>query len=157
MGKRWRCWLGITCRAMELASCFLKTPCEVISEEYTSDYSEAMWECVCVIASLRLSWGIFRNLWILGVLMLVVKKTGMKQSEWVKHTPPWCWPYMLGTLCVDVPGKYTLGSGTDYMLNEVQRQVIKCTCVMGPCRRTLSWSNFKRVNFEIIQAGFKLE
>ena len=24
---------------------FLRTPGEVISEEYTSDYGEAMWEC----------------------------------------------------------------------------------------------------------------
>ena len=27
-----------------------------------------------------------------------VKKMEMKQSEWVKHTPPWHWPYTLGTL-----------------------------------------------------------
>ena len=45
----------------------------------------------------------------MGVLMLVVKKTGMKQSKWVKHTPPWHWPYMLGSSDVDVSKKYTFG------------------------------------------------
>ena len=66
---------------------------------------------------------------------------------------PVCW----GPSGVDVLGKYTLGSGTDCMLNEVRQQVVECACVMGPCWRTLSWSNFRRVLFEIPQAGIKLE
>ena len=47
---------------------------------------------------------------------------------------PVCW----GPSGVDVPGKYTFGSRTDCMLNEVRWQVVECACVMGPCRRTLS-------------------
>ena len=43
------------------------------------------------------------------MLMLVVKKKGMKQSEWVKHMPPWHWSYMLGSSGVDVSEKYTFG------------------------------------------------
>ena len=65
--------------------------------------------------------------------MLVMKMMGMKQSEWVKHMPPWYWPCMLGTPGVDVPGKYTFGSGTDCILNEVRWQVVECACVMGLC------------------------
>ena len=67
------------------------------------------------------------------MLMLVMKMTGMKQSEWVKHTPHGVGPVCWGPSGVDVPGKYTFGSGTDCILNEVRRQVIECACVMGPC------------------------
>ena len=65
--------------------------------------------------------------------MLVMKMTGMKQSEWVKHMPPGAGPVCWGPSGVDVLGKYTLGSETDCMLNEVRRQVIEDVCVMGPC------------------------
>ena len=63
--------------------------------------------------------------------MLVMKITRMKQSEWVKlhGVGPICW----GPSGVDVPGKYTFGSGTDCILNEVRRQVVECACMMGPC------------------------
>ena len=56
--------------------------------------------------------------------MLVMKMTEMKQSKWVKHMPHGAGPVCWGPSGVDVPGKYTLGSGTDCMLSEVQRQVI---------------------------------
>ena len=63
--------------------------------------------------------------------MLVMKITRMKQSKWVKlhGVGPICW----GPSGVDVPGKYTFGSGTDCILNGVRRQVVECACMMGPC------------------------
>ena len=65
--------------------------------------------------------------------MLMMKMTEMKQSKWVKHMPHGAGPVCWGPSSVDVPGKYTLGSGTNCMLNEVRRQVIECTCVIGLC------------------------
>ena len=48
-----------------------------------------------------------------------VKKMEMKQSEWVKHMPPWHWPYMLGTLWCRCFWEVQLGYGTNCMLNKV--------------------------------------
>ena len=39
---------------------------------------------------------------------------------------------------VDVSGEYILEYGTNCILSKVQRQVVECACVMGPCRRRLS-------------------
>ena len=46
--------------------------------------------------------------------------------------------YVKEFLGVDVSGEYILEYGTDRILSEVQRQVVECACVMGPCRRRLS-------------------
>ena len=34
---------------------FLRTPGEVISEKYTLDYGEAMWECGCMCVCYRIT------------------------------------------------------------------------------------------------------
>ena len=33
----------------------------------------------------------------------------------------------------------------------------ECACIMGPCRQTLSWSNFRSIFSKILHANFKLE
>ena len=114
-------------------------------------------ECTCVIVSLRLSWGNFKSLWILAMLVVVWRRwKWSKVNGWnIRHlgasSVRW------GPSGVDISGEYTLGYGTDCMLNEVRWHVIKCACVIGPCRQMLSWSNFRRVLFEILQAEFNLE
>ena len=160
MGKMRGWWFGTACRAMGLASHFLRTLGEVISRNIlriTQRTCGKVVECACFITSLRLSWCNFRSLWILGMLVVVRRRwKWSKVNGWnIRHHG--AGPISWGPSGVDVFRKYTLRYGTDCTLNEVRWQVIECACVMGPCRRTLSWSNFRRVLFEILRAKFKLE
>ena len=47
---------------------------------------EKVVECACIIVSLQLSQGDFKSIWILGLLVVVVKKTEMKRRWWLCET-----------------------------------------------------------------------
>ena len=151
---------GYSMQSYGVGLVFLRTPGEVISRNILRitwrTYGKVV-KCAYVIASLRLSWGNFRSLWILGMLVVVWRRwKSSKVNGWnIRHHG--IGPVRWGPSGVDISGKYTLGYGIDCMLNEVWQQVIECACVMRPCRQTSSWSNLRRVLSEILQVEFKLE